>query len=230
MSPRRPRSAAPAHAPSSDSAESSEPTTRPAEDHRARVYAFIYESLQNGRAPSLREVQAAVGFRSVESARLHLDALVRQGRLEKRPGARGYQLPASEDTRRPVRLVPVLGRVQAGALTTAVEDREGELAVVGARADDELFALRVRGESMSGAGILPGDFVIVRRQAVAQSGDIVVALVDEEATVKRLVQRGRRTELHAENPAFAPIVPAPGTLTLLGKVVEVRRYFESKGR
>jgi repressor LexA len=204
------------------------PERSPEDDPRARVYAFVHERLQGGRPPSLREVQTAVGFRSVESARLHLDALVRQGKLEKRPGARGYQLPATEDTRRPVKLVPVLGRVQAGALTTAVEDREGELAVVGARADDELFALRVRGESMTGAGILPGDFVIVRRQAVAEAGDIVVALVDEEATVKRLVKRGRRTELHAEHPAFPPIVPAPGTLTLLGKVIEVRRYFGSR--
>ena len=80
---------------------------------------------------------------------------------------------------------------------------------------------------MSGAGILPGDFVVVRRQAVASNGDIVVALVDEEATVKRLRVRGERMELHAENPAFPPIVPAPGTMTLLGKVIEVRRYLES---
>ena len=194
---------------------------------RAQVYAFVSERLRAGRAPTLREVQAAVGFRSVESARLHLEALVRQGRLVKEPGARGYRLPEGAGMRRRVLAVPVLGRVQAGALTTAVEDREGELHIVGHRADDELFALRVRGESMSGAGILPGDFVVVRRQAVASNGDIVVALVDEEATVKRLRVRGERMELHAENPAFPPIVPAPGTMTLLGKVIEVRRYLES---
>lgn len=194
---------------------------------RTQVLAFITERLRVGRSPTLREVQAAVGFRSVESARIHLDALVRLGKLIKEPGARGYHLPESVASGRVVTSVPVLGRVQAGALTTAVEDREGELLLVGHRDAQELFALRVRGESMSGAGILPGDFVVVRRQAVAAHGDIVVALVDEEATVKRLWVRGARTELHAEHPAFAPIVPRPGALVLLGKVIEVRRHLET---
>ena len=194
---------------------------------RAKVFAFITERLRAGRSPTLREVQAAVGFRSTESARIHLDALVRLGKLIKEPGARGYHLPDTGEPRRTVVSVPVLGRVQAGALTTAVEDREGELLMVSHRENDELFALRVQGESMNGAGILPGDFVIVRRQAVAASGDIVVALVDEEATVKRLHVRGKRMELRAENPAFPAIVPAPGTMTLLGKVIEVRRFIES---
>ena len=79
---------------------------------------------------------------------------------------------------------------------------------------------------MTGAGILPGDVVIVRRQRRASSGEVVVALVGEEATVKRLRLRRGRVELHAENPAFEPIVPDPRELTLLGKVVEVRRRLE----
>jgi repressor LexA len=87
-----------------------------------------------------------------------------------------------------------------------------------------LFGLRVRGESMSGVGILPDDVVIVRRQPEARSGEIVVALVGDEATVKRLRMRGRRVELHPENPDFDVIVP--DELTLIGKVVEVRRYLE----
>lgn len=193
---------------------------------RGRVYAYVRERLLAGRAPTLREVQAAMGYRSIEAARLHMEGLARRGKLVKEPGARGYRLPASESGHRVV-AVPILGRVQAGALTTAVEDREGEVAVVDPRGDEALFALRVRGESMTGAGILPGDVVIVRRQEVAAHGDIVVALVDEEATVKRLRLRGERVELHAENPAFAPIVPEPGRLSLLGKVVEVRRMLES---
>ncbi len=90
----------------------------------------------------------------------------------------------------------------------------------------QLFALRVHGDSMIGAGILPGDIVIVRSQPTAQSGDIVVALIGDEATVKRLRLRGRRIELHPENPAFEPIIPGPNECTILGKVIETRRYFE----
>jgi phage repressor protein C with HTH and peptisase S24 domain len=106
----------------------------------------------------------------------------------------------------------------------AIEDLEGYLPIQSARSSEELFGLRVRGESMSGVGILSGDVVIVRRQPEARSGEIVVALVGDEATVKRLRMRGRRVELHPENPDFDVIVP--DTLTLLGKVVEVRRYLE----
>jgi repressor LexA len=79
---------------------------------------------------------------------------------------------------------------------------------------------------MTGAGILPGDIAIVRRQPTAQSGDIVVALVGDEATVKRLRLRRGRIELHAENPRFAPIIPKPEEITILGKVVEIRRDLE----
>jgi len=90
----------------------------------------------------------------------------------------------------------------------------------------QLFALRVHGESMIGAGILPDDIVIVRSQPTAQSGDIVVALIGDEATVKRLRLRGGRIELLPENPAYEPIIPGPNECTILGKVIETRRYFE----
>ena len=91
----------------------------------------------------------------------------------------------------------------------------------------QLFALRVHGDSMIGAGILPGDIVIVRSQPTAQSGDIVVALIGDEATIKRLRLRRDRIELHPENPAFEPIIPGPDECTILGKVIETRRYFET---
>jgi repressor LexA len=94
-------------------------------------------------------------------------------------------------------------------------------------ADTELFALTVRGESMIGAGILPGDTVVVRRQETARDGAIVVALVDDEATVKRLRLAKGRVELHPENTAFAPIIPgAEAEIRILGKVVEVRRRLD----
>jgi len=94
----------------------------------------------------------------------------------------------------------------------------------------QLFALRVHGESMTGAGILPGDIVIVRSQSTAQSGEIVVALIGDEATVKRLRLRRGRIELHPENPVFEPIIPAPNECTILGKVIEIRRHLESPAR
>ena len=196
----------------------------PAGQTRERVLRFVRERLLSGRPPTVREVQRAFGFRSVQTAREHLDLLVGEGRLVKDRGkARGFRLPAGET---PTVLVPLLGRVPAGGPDLAVEDLEGYLPIQSHRSPDELFGLRVRGESMTGAGILPGDVVVVRRQATARPGEIVVALVGDEATVKRLRVRGERVELHPENPDFEPIRPAPGELVLLGKVIEVRRSLE----
>jgi repressor LexA len=169
----------------------------------------------------VREVQETFGFKAVQTAREHLEALVAQGRLEKRTGlARGYRLVGTDAI--PTVLVPILGRVQAGNLSTAIEDLEGFVPVESA-GGEELFALQVRGDSMSGAGILDGDTVIVRRQEFASQGEIVVALVEDEATVKRFRIRRGRAELHPENPAFEPIIPPRGKMKLLGKVIELRR-------
>jgi repressor LexA len=202
----------------------------PAGETRESVYRFVCERLMAGRAPTLREIQTEFGFRAVETAREHLQGLVSEGRLAKDPGARGYRLPerGGGAPAMPSRLVPLLGRVQAGALTTAVEEHEGWVAVQTRYAGDELFALRVRGESMLGAGILPGDVVIVRKDAPAANGDIVVALVDDEATVKRLRRAsGGRIELHPENEEFSVIVRPASEVVLLGKVIEVRRQLEA---
>ncbi|GAB4222846.1 MAG: transcriptional repressor LexA [Acidobacteriota bacterium] len=200
----------------------------PPGETRRRVYRWVRERLLAGEPPTVREVQRQFGFRAVESARAHLEALVREGLLEKAPGrARGWRLPGPPGGGGPPRLVPLLGRVQAGDLQAAIEDPEGWLPVGSRPAAEELFALRVRGESMTGAGILPGDIVVVRRQPDARPGEIVVALVGDEATVKTLRRRGRRIVLEPANPAFEPIVPDPRELQLLGKVVEVHRYLET---
>jgi repressor LexA len=201
------------------------PKTPPGQT-RNQIHRFVRQRLLAGRPPTVREVQSAFGFRSVQSAREHLEGLVAEGRLAKEPGvSRGYRLPGGAAAPL-VALVPILGRVQAGALTTAVEDPEGFLPVEGRPDGDDLFALRVRGESMTGAGILPGDLVIARRQPDADHGDIVVALIDDEATVKTLWKRGRRVELRPANPAFEPVVPDPSALRLLGRVIEVRRRLD----
>ncbi len=135
-------------------------------------------------------------------------------------------MPAGSGRDVPTRFVPLLGRVQAGQLTTALEDPDGYLAIQSRFAEEDLFALRVRGESMTGAGIFPGDVVLVRRQPSAESGEIVVALVGDEATVKTLRMKRKRVELHPHNPNFDVIVPDPRELGILGKVVEVRRYLD----
>jgi repressor LexA len=226
----------------------------PPGETREKVFRFVRQRLAAGAPPTVREVQQALGFQAVETARAHLEALVAEGRLRKEQGqARGYRLVSSE--RREARgeivgaplaapnflFIPLLGQVQAGALTTAIENPEGYLALPSSdfsshlkpeawgpksQASPLFFALRVEGESMIGAGILPGDIAIVRRQQTAQDGEIVVALVEDEATVKRLRRRAGRVELQPENPAFPVIAPDPEALTILGKVIEVRRYFE----
>jgi len=202
------------------------PKTPPGQTRR-QVLRFVRERLLAGRPPTVRDVQEAFRFRSVQSAREHLEALVAEGKLLKEGGvARGYRLPSTSALGAPT-LVPLLGRVQAGDLTAAIEEPDGGyISVQVPSLDEGLFALRVRGESMSGAGILPGDVVVVRRQSTAASGDIVVALVGDEATVKRLRRVRGRAELHPANPEFAPIVPAQGELAILGVVIEVRRYLE----
>jgi repressor LexA len=203
------------------------PPKTPPGQTRERVYRFVRDRLLSGLPPTLREVQEAFGFKAVESARAHLMALVEEGRLLKEEGkARGYRLPDSPAHEEPPVQVPLLGRVPAGPLNLAIEEVEDYLPVRPKFRGSELFALRVEGDSMRDAGILDGDVVIVQRQSNADPGDIVVALVGDEATVKTLYVEGRRVELRAQNPEYAPIVPDPSELRLLGKVLEVRRHLD----
>jgi repressor LexA len=193
---------------------------------RERIYQFVRKRLLQGLPPTVREVRDAFGFKAIETAREHLETLVREGRLAKQPGkARGYSLPTGTRYDPVTVAIPLLGRVQAGQLTTAVEDVEGYIPVQ-TRGSGELFALTVRGESMTGAGIMPGDIAVVRHQPTADPGDIVVALVGDEATVKRLRFNNGNIELHPDNPDFQPISPDPSELVILGKVIEIRRYME----
>jgi repressor LexA len=201
----------------------------PRGETRGEVLDFVRGRILAGSPPTTREVQQHFGFKAVQSARQHLEALVAAGKLTKQPGrARGYGLPpGGSGSTAPPRLVPILGRIQAGALSEAIEAPEGYLPVSGRPADETLFALTVRGESMTGAGILPGDVIVVRQQEKAEDGAIVVALVRDEATVKQLRLHQGQIELHAANPAFAAIVPGPGVdVRILGQVVEVHRWLE----
>ena len=160
------------------------------------VNQFIQE---NGYAPSVREIGAAVGLRSTASVSYHLQQLQQKGLLLA-PNAKGKKR-AIVTSVRPGQ-IPVVGVVTAGVPILAIENQEGTMAWDG---DPGCFALRVRGESMIGAGILDGDRVIVRPQQTAEDGQIVVARIGDEATVKRLRRRDGQIWLLPENPAFSPI-------------------------
>lgn len=178
------------------------------------VNQFIRE---NGYAPSVREIGAAVGLRSTASVSYHLQALQEKGLLLS-PGAKGRKR-SIVTSQRPGQ-IPVVGVVTAGIPILAVENQEGTMAWEG---EPGCFALRVRGESMIGAGILDGDKVVVRPQSTADDGQIVVARIGDEATVKRLRRRNGQVWLMPENPAFDPIDGSEAELIGLVKAV-VREY------
>ncbi len=191
------------------------------EQTRQRVYTFVCDYLdRHGYAPSVREICLGVDLKSPSSAFGHLKQLAEEGRIEFNPGQkRSISLP--ERGRPPVR-VPIVGRVTAGLPILAVEEREGTLPLDPDLARSrELFALRVRGDSMVGAAILDGDIVVVERTQTAQNGDIVVALLEDEATVKRFYRERDGFRLQPENDAYDPIFTRE--LSILGRVVAVFR-------
>lgn len=193
---------------------------------------------RHGAPPTVREI--AHRFKVTPRAAFdHLRALERKGALQRRPSAgrtsRALTLTEPVDSRA-YRAVPILGRIAAGSPLLAEENREGELPVAPSALPDrgeDVFALRVRGQSMIDAHIVDGDLVLVRRQDAAQPNDIVVALLeseaggDAEATVKRYLRDGQRVVLKPENAAMKPIVvdPAARPVRILGKVIGVLRGF-----
>ena len=177
------------------------------------VNQFIQE---NGYSPSVREIGEAVGLRSTASVSYHLQALQAKGLLQS-PGAKGRKR-ALVTGARPGQ-IPVVGVVTAGLPILAVENQEGTLPWN----DPGCFALRVRGDSMLGAGILPGDKVVVRPQSTADDGQIVVARLEDEATVKRLRRRNGQIWLLPENDAYDPIDGTHAEIIGVVKAV-VREY------
>ena len=177
------------------------------------VNQFIQE---NGYSPSVREIGEAVGLRSTASVSYHLQALQAKGLLQA-PGAKGRKR-ALVTGARPGQ-IPVVGVVTAGMPFLAVENQEGTIPWN----DPGCFALRVRGDSMLNAGILPGDKVVVRPQSTADDGQIVVARLEDEATVKRLRRRGGEIWLLPENDAYAPIDGTHAEIIGVVKAV-VREY------
>ena len=190
------------------------------------ILDFIRDTVADrGYPPSVREIGEAVGLSSPSTVHSHLSTLETTGHLRRDPTKpRAIEILDNEAPPASVRNVPLVGRIAAGSPILAEEDIEEVYPLpadlVG---DGPLFMLRVKGDSMIEAGILDGDFVVIRRQPDALDGEIVAALIDgEEATVKRLQRRNGAVILHSENPAFQPMVFTDG-VELIGKVVTVLR-------
>ena len=182
------------------------------------IVAFVNQFVQeNGYAPSVREIGAAVGLRSTASVSYHLQALQDKGLLMS-PGGKGMKR-AIVTTQRPGQ-IPVIGVVTAGVPILAFENQEGTMAWDG---EPGCFALRVRGDSMINAGILSGDKVVIRPQQTADDGQIVVAMIGDEATVKRLRRRKGEIWLMPENDNYEPIDGTDAQIVGLVKAV-VREY------
>jgi len=195
------------------------------------ILSFIRTFTQrHGVPPTVREIGER--FRVTPRAAFdHLRALERKGALQRRPTTKRTSRALTLADRSPtVREIPVLGRIAAGQPLMAEENREGSLPILTdwlAGKGEGIFALRVRGESMVNAHIVDGDLVVVRRQETALPGEIVVALLDNEATVKRFAREGEAVVLKPEHPTMAPIVVKPGRrdVKILGKVIGVLRGF-----
>ncbi|MCI5704382.1 transcriptional repressor LexA [Candidatus Pseudoscillospira sp. SGI.172] len=195
---------------------------------QAEIYDFILQYTRTqGYPPSVREIGAAVHLKSPSTVHFHMKKLEAEGYIQKADGkTRAITLPREavpEETEARADQVPLVGDVAAGSPILAEECVEEYLTFDTGGRTGEHFALRVRGESMLGAGILPGDLVVVHRQESFRDGDIVVALFEDEATVKTLSRTDGHIWLLPENPAYQPI-DGEGA-ALLGRVVAViRRY------
>ena len=193
-----------------------------------QIYDYILSfTAERGYPPSVREIGDALDLKSPSTVHFHLKGLEEAGMINKAEGkTRAISVPGrpvAEELDARANQVPVIGNVAAGSPILAQECIEDYLTFDTDGLEGEHFALRVRGESMLNAGILPDDLVVVHRQQDARNGEIVVALLEDEATVKTLSRQNGKTWLLPENPDYDPI---DGTYAqILGKVVAVvRRY------
>ena len=194
-------------------------------DRQTAILQFISRHCRDsGYPPTVREIGFGVGLASPSTVHAHLAKLEAAGHIHRDPTkpramyvCRDAELEASRPRRAPVEALPLVGSVAAGAPRLAEQDVEDWVAAP----FEGDFVLRVTGESMIGAGILDGDLVVVKRQPTARDGEIVVAQIEDEATVKRLRRAGGRVHLMPENDAFEPIVV--DEVLILGVVVGVMR-------
>lgn len=186
-----------------------------------KILNYLRERMQDGVPPTVREICNATGLKSTSTVHAHLKTLEENGYISRDAGLnRAIHIDGGERTCQ----VPIIGRVTAGIPILAVEEVDGYVPFAESqRRGRDLFALRVMGESMRDAGILDGDIVVSYQTPTADNGDIVVALLDDEATVKRLFREDGHIRLQPENPAFEPIIS--NEVAVLGKVISVLRYY-----
>jgi len=186
---------------------------------------------ERGYPPTIRELGKHLGIKSLRGVTTHLDAIAKKGFLKREPKARSISLLDIVAPFERALRVPIVGRIRAGEPILAQEQVEGHVVVDGSwlgsaasAGSAQHFALKVQGDSMINAGILSGDYVIVRQQPTAEAGEIIVALLGEEATVKRFFKDDEQIRLQPEHPTMPPIlIPKSQPVTLLGKVVAVFR-------
>lgn len=190
-------------------------------DKKRELFQYLVENSFD-TPPSVRELCEALDVKSTSSMHRMLHELESEGLVTIARGKRRNISIAKEGN---AVTVPLLGTVAAGLPILAHESIEGYVTFDSPHHDNSnLFALRVKGDSMINAGILEGDIIVARQTPVAENGEIVVALIGDEATVKRLYRNGNSVELHAENPDYAPIIEQE--VSLLGKVIACLRYYE----
>ena len=191
-------------------------------EKQKQVLKFIYKKIKTSNLPpTIREIAGHFGFSSTGTVRDYLKALANKGYIR----VLANKSRAIELIKENLFSIPILGRVQAGLPSLAVEEIEGYLDLDSlVFSDDSTFALRVRGDSMINAGIFPDDLVLVRRQQIAQTGETVVAMIGEDATVKNLRKRGHQYYLEPANPKYEPILMNED-VSIIGKVISVVRRF-----
>jgi len=197
---------------------------RSSQQNQQRILDFIKKEIeQKGYPPSVREICAGVGLKSTSTVHAHLNHLEEQGYI-RRDSTKPRALEIIDGTQSRGRSVPLVGRVTAGLPILAIENIEEYMTLpMEMLGRDEVFCLRVQGESMIDAGILDGDIIVVREQSNAENGEIVVAMIEDEATVKRIYYEKTRVRLQPENQFMEPIYA--DNAQVIGKVVGLFRMF-----
>jgi len=198
-------------------------------ERQQSILDFIVKDIQTrGYPPTLREISKEFGIKSTQGVRRHIDALEKKGYIEREPGARTMKVRSDIldlSTLQDVVTIPLVGEVAAGQPIFADENVDEKIAVsadwIGP--NKKHFFLKVKGYSMADA-ILPGDLVLVEQCQVAQNGEIIVALMEDEATVKRFYKKGSKIRLVSDNPEFEDIIPEDH-LEILGKVTALMRRY-----
>lgn len=185
-----------------------------------------YQS-RKGYPPSIRELGKTLSISSLRGVTIHLDAIEKKGWIERESTSRSIRLLGAPNVSQPQVSVPLLGSIAAGLPLLAVENVESYVPVPAEMAakSAELFALRVRGDSMTGDAILDGDTIVVRSQPTAENGEVVAALIGDEATVKRLDKSSKPARLLPSNPNYEPIELRRDDVRILGKVVGLVRSY-----